>query len=178
MPQLNTFGICSVNTQSFSEARHDARMESTPPGRRTKSTPSKFWERLAQAIDARPSCKLKANPTAIAKSLGLTQGGVRKWYTGESLPELETGRELALRTGVCLDWLYTAREPMYPGGARGDPFLETVMQLVSELSESERARTIEYLQFKADHARSGWANTVDEAIERVKSETGRFRKPS
>lgn len=139
---------------------------------------SPLWGRLMRAIEAAPKSKLPTTQNGIATVLGMSQGSVRRWYTGEGLPELATAIELAKRTGVCVEWLLTGRGDMYPHGSQRDPFFHAVFELLSEFPEPERARTLEYLQFKLQHIRQGWATTVDQAIELIKSETGKFRKPS
>lgn len=152
-------------------------MESRP-GPKTRTPASPFWRRLLLAIDGNKGCRLPRNPTALARHLKLSQTAVRNWYVGPVLPERQTLIALAQTTGVTVDWLETGREPMYPHGGPPDEFMATLIDLVRQLPESERARTLEYLRFKIDLQRSGWPKNEAEAVERVRSETGRHKKLS
>lgn len=173
MSYINAQNVDGVNAGTVGKCKQNRGMPARP------TTPmSPFWNRLLRAIGAHPRCKLPTTQNGLANALDMSQGSVRRWYTGEGYPELATAIELAKATGVCVEWLLTGRGDMYPHGSQRDPFFHAIFELLTEFPETERARTLEYLQFKLEHIRQGWASTTDEAIERLKSETGKHRKPS
>jgi DNA-binding XRE family transcriptional regulator len=173
MPRINAQNVYAVNARTVGAKMQTVLMPARP------TTPmSAFWARLVRAIHAAPKCRLPITQNGLATQLDMSQGSVRRWYTGEGYPELDTAIELARRTGVCVEWLLTGRGDMYPHGSQRDPFFHAVFEMLSEFPDAERARTLEYLQFKLDHIRQGWASTVDDAIEKIKADTGRHRKPS
>jgi hypothetical protein len=173
MSRINAQNVYVVNARPVGGAMQTKRMPARP------STPmSPFWNRLMRAIEAAPKSRLPTSQNGLATSLDMSQGSVRRWYTGEGYPELVTAIDLARRTGVCVEWLLTGRGDMYPHGSQRDPFYHAVFDLLTEFPEAERARTLEYLQFKLDHIRSGWPMTTEEAIEKIKNDTGKHRKPS
>ena len=140
------------------------------------ATTSAFYARLEQALERKLGDKPKQQQ--IADRVGLRQTAVSAWKQGPSLPPLHTVAQLAKWSGVCVEWLLTGRGPMFPEAAGDDPFLQAANDLLRQLPKGERARTLEMLKIKLDTIGSGWPDTEIEAIERVKRETGRFRKPS
>lgn len=173
MPVINAQNVYRVNGQDVNRARDNKRVPTRP------TTPqSEFWSRLVRAIATAPKSGLPQSQNGIATKLDMSQGSVRRWYTGEGLPELATAIDLAKRTGVCVEWLLTGRGDMYPHGSQRDPFYHAVLEILSEFPETERARTLEYLTFKLQHIRQGWPSTTDEALESIKTETGKHRRPS
>lgn len=54
--------------------------------------PSPFWRRLKEALD---DIGWPTSQNGLAKKLGMSQGSVRRWYTGEGWPEMDTLRFLA-----------------------------------------------------------------------------------
>lgn len=101
----------------------------------------------------------------------MSQGSVGPWYRGDSLPELRTALDLALRTGVCVEWLLTGRGPMYPDAARGDPLLERACHLLLSMPEDDQLRSLDYLEAKMVMIERGASKTVDEALKRPVRET-------
>jgi transcriptional regulator with XRE-family HTH domain len=178
MEPLHTVCVDSVNTPpAYSFADNDE-VNDSRPGPKTRTPASAFWLRLLAAIEANKSCDLPCNPTALARRLKLSQTAVRNWYVGPVLPSRETLIDLARVTGVSADWLETGRLPMYAAGTPADEFQRAVLELLRELPEGERARTLEYLRFKVEHQRTGWPANEAEAVERMKSETGSHKKLS
>jgi transcriptional regulator with XRE-family HTH domain len=178
MDVLNIQSVYSVNTHPAYWVADNSAVDENRPGPKTRTPASPFWQRLMQAIDANRTCDLPRNPTALARRLKLSQTAVRNWYVGPVLPSRETLIDLARVTGVSADWLETGRLPMYPTGAPADEFQRAVLELLREMPEGERARALEYLRFKAEHNRKGWPATEQEAVDRMKSETGSHKKLS
>ena len=134
-----------------------------------------FYARLERALTR----KLKERPTQtrIAKHLGLkSQGAVANWKAGPSLPEPRHMVELAKWAGVCVEWLWTGRGPMYPDAAEDDPFLQAAVSLLKLLPKRERSRALEMLRIKVELAGEAWPESEADAIERIKQETGKHRK--
>lgn len=173
MSYINAQNVYPVNGQDVNAQCDHKRVPSRP------TTPqSAFWSRVLRAIASAPKSALPTTQNGIATKLDMSQGSVRRWFTGEGLPELATAIDLAQRTGVCVEWLLTGRGDMYPHGSQRDPFYHAVLEILSEFPEDERVRTLEYLHFKLEQIKRGWPRTTDAAIESIKSETGKHRKPS
>ena len=64
-------------------------------------------------ILARRRAKQTVTLTGIAKDLKINHSAVAKWKRGEGVKQANIIR-LALTTGVCVEWLYTGREPERP----------------------------------------------------------------
>jgi len=67
---------------------------------------SDLWKRLTKALREKG---LPISQNGIATMLDMSQGSVRRWYTGEGLPELKTAIVLAERTGYSVEWILTGR---------------------------------------------------------------------
>lgn len=127
---------------------------------------TEFYARLESALTR----KWGEKPTQqdIADRRGMRQTAVSAWKVGPTLPPMDKAIRLARMAGVCVEWLL----------AGDDPFLVAAVSLLRQLPRSERSRTLEMLQIKAEMQARSWPESEAEAIERVTSDTGRFRKPS
>jgi transcriptional regulator with XRE-family HTH domain len=68
----------------------------------SSAEPSEFWKRLTEALNG---IGWPTTQNGLATKLDMSQGSVRRWYTGEGWPEMDTLRFLAKKTGYTLDWL-------------------------------------------------------------------------
>lgn len=107
-------------------------------GRQSASPPSKFWERLTEAFKERG---LPITQRGVARLVGKKQASAWEWYHGISLPELTTCREIAVKGGVCVDWLITGRLPKYP--ISKDPLLSKILEGYLSLNEEGRKRILQ-----------------------------------
>lgn len=79
------------------------------------TTDSGFNSRLQVALG-------RETPYALAKRTGISEGLLRKYLSGTTIPSLDRGAELAKAIGVTLGWLATGEGPMRPGeGGEGCP---------------------------------------------------------
>lgn len=101
--------------------------------RKAGSPPSRFWERLTEALREQG---LPTSQIGVGRLVGVTHGTTWLWYHGETLPELDTCRRLALKGRVTVDWLITGREPKYP--ISSDPVLAKIMEISITLGPSGR----------------------------------------
>ena len=71
-----------------------------------------FARRLNDALDRIDfPAKGKGRQLALAKALGVTQKGARKWLEGEGMPEISRISLLAKFANVPFEWLATGRGP-------------------------------------------------------------------
>lgn len=71
-----------------------------------------FARRLNEALDRMDfPAKGKGRQLALAKALGVTQKGARKWLEGEGMPEISRISLLAKFANVPFEWLATGRGP-------------------------------------------------------------------
>lgn len=71
-----------------------------------------FSSRLNELLDARDfPPKQRGRQVALAKVVGLSQKGVRKWLEGEGMPELVRIIELAVKFQCHVEWLAAGRGP-------------------------------------------------------------------
>lgn len=69
-----------------------------------------FAKRLNEVLDDHQIAeKGEGRQMAVSKAFGLTPKGVRKWLEGEGVPELTRVVEIAIKYGVCVEWLLTGR---------------------------------------------------------------------
>jgi hypothetical protein len=83
-----------------------------------------FLDRALEALHRRYP---QERPTQVrlAKISGVSQPAVREWGLPDRAPEHNRVLKIARETGVCVEWLYTERGPMYPPQAPvADPFLK------------------------------------------------------
>lgn len=70
-----------------------------------------FGRRMAQAV--REDGIAETND-ALGKALGFAQVTVGAWLRGDKLPPIDRGVKIAMKCGVCVEWLYTGNGPKYP----------------------------------------------------------------
>ena len=140
-----------------------------------KRAASQFYARLEQALTR----KLGVKPTQqqIATKLGIRQSAVSYWKT-QGPPSMELLMHLADWSGACLEWLAMGRGPMYPDAARGDPFLETVCEILASLPVAEKMRFLEYLRWRLSDQGHEFPRSLDEAMDLLKSSSGTFKRLS
>lgn len=81
-----------------------------------------FSERLNDALDAiNFPAKHAGRQTQLAKDMGVSQKGARKWLEGEAIPAQENLMKLTRLAKVGLDWLATGR----PEGQRDSSYYNT-----------------------------------------------------
>lgn len=90
--------------------------------------------------------KFDGRQVALAKIVGLTQKGVRKWLEGEGMPTLERCIQLANHFGVHTEWLVSGR---------GEKYVNGTGLALSELPDDVRQETIDFLTFKLQRQFTG-----------------------
>lgn len=68
------------------------------------------------------------NQSELAKEFDYSKQGINFIFNGHRYPHLSSGVKIAKEFDVCLDWLYTGREPMRPGNP--DPYLKLASKLM------------------------------------------------
>lgn len=134
MPEINAQTVNLVNANSGNARRDNRRM-----GREPARQPSEFWKRLEETLRDRPLWQ-PVNANHVAKRLGMSQGSVYRWFTGEGLPELDTALDLAAEGGVCVTWLLRGTKPKFP--ISSDPVLRSLFDLCEGLSEDGRKEVL------------------------------------
>ena len=66
-----------------------------------------FADRLDKALDHARTPKGRARRGAVAKKFGVSTESVRKWLTGDSIPDTKRIPEIAKKLGVNGNWLLT-----------------------------------------------------------------------
>lgn len=135
---INAETVTSVNAHSVKKATHYV------PMAHATTDPSEFWLRLTQAMTEK---KLPTTQNGVATKLKMSQGSVRRWYTGDGLPELKTVIELAQMTGYCVEWLLTGRGPEKPNH---DPDLADLIRHWKALGNEGRMHVLRTA--KLEHA--------------------------
>ncbi len=96
-----------------------------------------FAERLKEIADAK-GLKQRGRQSALAKLLDITQPAVKKWFDGDSLPELEHMIRLATWAGVCVEWLCTGRGPKSPDTPYPTQAIARVAKVMESMSEQQQ----------------------------------------
>lgn len=76
-----------------------------------KAGESTFWERVTEALR---DAGHEHSQMGVARLLGMSQGSVGRWAQGTGLPTMQNALDLALKAGVCVEWLLTGRGPKAP----------------------------------------------------------------
>lgn len=113
----------------------------------------------------------------VAQVLNCDQTTVGEWGRG-ALPKGTLAVKIAKTLDVTLDWLFFGRGPQRPSDVIESQFALAVELISREWPESERARTLQYLIEKDHVLKQSAPGSVAEMLERLQSETGKFRKPS
>lgn len=83
-----------------------------------------FLERALEALQRRYP-RERATQVRLAKIAGVSQPAAREWGLPDRAPDHARVLKIAKETGVCVEWLYTERGPMYPPQSpEADPFLK------------------------------------------------------
>lgn len=96
-----------------------------------------FWSRLRDAL---AELKLPSTQNAVATKLGVKQPSISDWNKPGGFPEAATAVEAALYAKVCVDWLYTGREPKRPAPA--DPIGQRLNNLWPLLDDGQRGELL------------------------------------
>ena len=155
MTVINAQTVNTVNANSGSRSRDNRRMAREPARQ-----PSEFWKRLQEALRDRPLWQ-PVNANHVAKRLGMSQGSVYRWFTGEGLPELDTALDLAAEAGVSVDWLLRGTKPKYP--ISSDPVLRSLFELCEDLppdGRKEVLRTAENEKLRKEAAERALSDTA------------------
>lgn len=116
MSLINAQDVNRVNAWRGNTALHNPLM-----GKQAESEGSEFWQRLVEAWGPRG---LPVSQNGVAAKLGMKgNGSTRRWFTGETVPEMGTLAEIAKLGNVTIDWLLTSRfpkHPIEPGTVLGD----------------------------------------------------------
>lgn len=123
--EFNAQIVTPVNAESARWGADTAQV--TPDTRKT------FWQRLQEAFR---EAQLPTSGNAIAELLRMSQGSVNRWQQDKGLPELDTVRDLALRSKVSVEWLLTGRGPKKP--LRFDEETQELLAAWTELNENGR----------------------------------------
>ena len=111
-----------------------------------------FSERLLPLIDA------YENASEVAREVGVTEGTIRKWKNGASLPKIRDAVFLAKALNVNLLWLATGEGPKHPQ-TRGSP-------------DSVQEKSADYVC----EPQKGWIRKAVEAVERMRPDAPADRK--
>ena len=111
-----------------------------------------FSERLLPLIDA------YENASEVAREVGVTEGTIRKWKNGASLPKIRDAVFLAKALNVNLLWLATGEGPKHPQ-TRGSP-------------DSVQEKSADYVC----EPQKGWIRKAVEAVKRMRPDAPADRK--
>lgn len=75
-----------------------------PMGKKPYGPGSPFWQRLVKAWGRQG---LPTSQNGIANKLDMSQGSVRRWFTGDGYPEIPQLIEIARRGKCSIHWLLT-----------------------------------------------------------------------
>lgn len=114
-----------------------------------KSTERPVWERVKEALH-----EAGYSPTQeqAAKLLGLKQGSISDWNR-EGGPKLANAIAIAKRLNVCVEWLYTERQPKRPGPP-DDPLAQELWNYWGRLPEEIRRDFVGHARMIAEKHKS------------------------
>ena len=90
-------------------------------------------------IMAREQAGQSITLTGIAKDLGINHSAISKWKRGKGARH-DHMLWIARTTGVCVEWLYTARGPMRPA----KPDVLELIRALDALSPTDRAAVLRF----------------------------------
>ncbi len=118
-----------------------------------------FWRR---AVEALKGVGVEDNyQTAAAKLIGIKQPSVAEWQAGTSMPSIANVTKLAVKTNVCVEWLYTNRGPKHPGPP-AEALAERLWSSWGRLSNDDKIELAGYAAIKAE------ANSTKESRTRMR----------
>ena len=98
------------------------------------------WGRISEAM-ARAEIK---SQRALARRLGIEGPSVNGWAQGKHLPEMRHMLKLANWSSMCVEYLWTGREPKYPL----DPDLREMVATFESLPAERRAEILRFARFR------------------------------
>lgn len=101
---------------------------------------SDFWLRLGELVG--PEFK-SMTQTQVGMRFDVGQSMVTRWKTGEDTPALPRAIDIAMRHGVCVEWLLTGRGPKFPGAAP-DPEMSRLLEFWSKLLPETKHNIVGY----------------------------------
>ena len=104
-----------------------------------------IWTRI---LEAHEDVGLPLTQTAVAKTCRITQPSVQRWAVGSNLPTLKQAIRFCLKTGVCVEWLYTERGPKHPEAKPGST-TEAVLQIFHALDEDGKKEVLRHAEYIA-----------------------------
>lgn len=133
-----TDSLASVKTVSLGVTMDNLRMAET------------FWDRLQEAMG---DAEMKTdNLTAAANLISAHYTAATKWRDG-GLPSMENAVTLAMKLGVCVQWLLTGDGPKRSTDA--DPRLSEITQLWPHLTEETKERVVGFAKFERTNQFNG-----------------------
>ena len=96
-----------------------------------------FWDRVKEAL---AEAGLDATQDYAAKIAGIKQPSVAEWNRPDGFPSLPNTVKLALRSGVCVEWLYTERGPKRPPPA--DPTAQRLWEIWSRIDDVTKGEIV------------------------------------
>lgn len=156
IPLFNADSGYRVNAYSVNSAAHNLVM-----GRPTETKASEFWCRIVEAWSEQG---LPTSQNGIAKKLDMSQGSVRRWFTGDGLPTLETTTDIASRGRVCVEWILTGRGEKRP--LTEDPQLRALLEVWNQLGKESRAHVLRTASNELAASRRASADFQNESISR------------
>ena len=105
-----------------------------------------FWTRLVESF---ADCGLPASQTAIARALGVGQSAVNKWATGGGTPTHRRCAQIAMLTGVNVDWLITGRGVKKNQGGVMDELTKQLMERWIDLPADAKREVLAFVNFKS-----------------------------
>jgi len=119
---------------TYNSIRYNSLMEKT------------VWKRILEAMT---DVSLPRTQTAVAKVCGITQPSVQRWAKGRNAPTLKQAIRFCLKTGVCVEWIYTGRGPKHPEAKPGST-TEAVLQIFHALDEDGRKEVLRHAEYIAN----------------------------
>ena len=131
MVSLSAYPVKHAPT--YNSIRYNSLMEKT------------VWKRILEAMT---DVSLPRTQTAVAKVCGITQPSVQRWAVGENLPTLKQAVRFGMKTGVCVEWIYTGRGPKHPEAKPGST-TEAVLQIFHALDEDAQEEVLRHARYIA-----------------------------
>lgn len=128
-PLINAQSVYRVNARIVKRAAQTQAV--------ANSTASPFWKRLTAALTR---ARWPVSQNGIATKLNMSQGSVRRWYTGDGYPEIKTLMLICEKTDVTVDWLLLGRGDMRPQVR--DPQFDELVEIWDLLAPKARENVL------------------------------------
>lgn len=112
-----------------------------------------FAERLNEVCDDLGIPRGHGRQAELARRVGVTPKGARKWLTGQGFPELEKAIQIAGLANINVNWLLQGAGPK-----RNDDEASVGLVLtegIASLNETDKMAVIDYMRYKFT-ASPGW----------------------